>query len=181
MKNGPVLPRWLKASAEVDLRQVLSGIRPALRTQLAEPVDQATIGRWRRRLGLFGLMDAAGFLVLSRSGFKARRVLTIDSSPGRHEQELGRILGYPSCCAHAAAGIGEKALDDWAMRLALRRRVGRFASLDVRGYGQGRAAISHIPCGPACGASLRMAVVLQIRDAAAWRPLRGRRRWTPPL
>lgn len=184
MRRGAVLPAWLKPSAEVDLRQVLTGIRPALRTELAGAVDAPTLGRWRRGLGLFGLLDEDGFLVLSRRTGRARALLAMDRAPGRREKRFGRGLGYPPCCVNAAARIGEAGLDAWADELAARRRTGRFASLDVQTYAEGLAALSHIPCGPSCAASLKMAKALQMKDAAAWRPQRaraGRTPWTPRL
>src|SRR3546814_13229821 len=62
----PLRPNWLKRSAEVDLRQVLARVRPFLRTEAQTSIDGTEFSRWRRRLGLFGVVDTDGFVVLSR-------------------------------------------------------------------------------------------------------------------
>jgi hypothetical protein len=164
---------WLKPSARVDLRQVLAGVRPALRTEVEGRVTPAELGRWSRRAGLFALADRDGFLVLSRRPGYARRLMAIDRAPGDHTAQLGHWLGYPNCCARAAARQGEAHLDTWAARLSHRRYMGRFAAIDVAAYRQGRATLSHIPCSASCNASLRMATALERTDGG----LACRRRW----
>lgn len=161
MRAYALCPKWLKPSAEVDLRQVLVGLRPALRTELGAPVGDEEFGRWRRRLGLFGVIDRDGFVVLARRPELCRKIMSIDQAPGNHTAHLGYLLGYPSCCVRAAARIGEPNLDAWAGSLTKRGFIGEFAAIDVSGYRAGEALISHIPCSPFCLASLKMAKSFQ--------------------
>jgi hypothetical protein len=141
----------------VDLTHLVGSIRPAVRTQLSQSVDYSTVRRWARRRGWFVAIDDDGFLVFSPSPGLARHLLAIDRSPGRHTYKLGRSLGYPPCCCRAAARVGDEALDSWSTAMSARLFVGRFKAIDPRGYREGRAFISHIPCTPACVPSLRMA------------------------
>lgn len=174
MKRRLAWPAWLKPSARVDLRQVLAGVRPALRTEVEGPVTLAELGRWSRQVGLFALLDRDGFLVLSQRPGYARRLMVIDSGPGDHTAQLGHWLGYPDCCARAAARQGEAHLDAWAARLLRRRFIGRFTVIDVAAYRQGLAALSHIPCSASCNASLRMATTLvRTEDGVGRRRRRG--------
>jgi hypothetical protein len=151
------LPAWLKPSAAVDLTQLVASIRPAVRTELAQRTDDLTVRRWARYHGWYVAMDTEGFLVLSASPSLVRRVLAIDQSPGNHTSMLGRALGYPPCCYRAANRVGEHALDAWSISVSAMGFVGRFKLIDPRGYLRGRSFISHIPCGPWCLLSLRMA------------------------
>lgn len=151
------LPPWLKPSAAVDLLQLMASIRPAVRTELAQPADHLTVRRWARSHGWYVAMDDDGFLVLSSSPTLARRVLAIDRSPRNHTGMLGRALGYPPCCCRAADRVGEHALDSWAISVDALTFVGRFKAISPRGYLHGRSLLSHIPCSPACRLSLRMA------------------------
>lgn len=153
-------PTWLPASAAVDLAQLRAGIRPALRTQVDRASSQSNVRAWARREGLFAACDRDGFMALSRTPSRAARVLAVDRRPGRHEALLGVLLGYPPCCARAAARVGEAGIDVWAARLARRRFAGRYRCTDPAGYGRGVALISHVPCSPRCGRSLAMADAL---------------------
>src|SRR3546814_12102422 len=83
--------------------------------------------------------------------------MSIDRERGNHTAHLGLMLGYPRCCARAAARVGESSLDTWAAGLTRRRFLGRFTAIQITGYRQGRALISHIPCSPNCLASLLLA------------------------
>lgn len=139
----------------------MAGVRPAMRTEIVGDVSGAEIDRWRRRLGLFGVTDADGFIVLSRRPGYGRRLLALDRSPGDHTMALGLRLGYPACCARAASRIGEAGLDGWGDGLRDRRFMGRFALIRIDHYAKGAAAISHIPCSPSCLASLSMALKLK--------------------
>ncbi len=140
-----------------------------MRTEIIGDVSVAEIDRWRRRLGLFGVIDADGFIVLSRRSGYVRRLLDLDRSPGDHTMALGRRLGYPACCARAASRVGEAGLDGWADGLRNRRFMGRFTVIQVDRYAMGSAAISHIPCSPSCLPSLSMALKLQKADHGARR------------
>ena len=102
------------------------------------------------------------YCVLARTAETAQLVLDLDAAPGRHTRELGVALGYPACCAAAAAQYGDEGLDDWARVQAARMPDGL---LHIEGYARGDALVSHIPCSIDCAASLQQAA-----RAAALRP-----------
>lgn len=167
-----ILPTWLKPSAYIDLGLVLARARSTLRTELEPTTPLSAVHRWARKLGFFVAIDEDGFVVLSRQPGAARRTLAIDRRPGNHVQELGRLLGYPSCCCRAAARVGEACLDEFASTMGRRRYLGRFKAIDPSGYGSGRAFISHIPCSAVCMQSLALALtVVEGRKRMLW-PLR---------
>jgi hypothetical protein len=154
------LPIWLKASAAIDLAQLWCCIRPVIRTELAQPVDHYLVRRWASNHRFFPALDPDGFLVLSRSPGLSRRVLDLDRSPGNHTFALGLALGYPYCCCRRAAAVGDAALDAFAETLRFTDFCGRFKMISPRGYRDGRALISHIPCSSRCVNSLQMAEAL---------------------
>ena len=133
------------ASAAVDLLTFTAG-RPAMRLLAA---DVTPLAAWAVASG-FGFADDGEYVVVTR-GVDAQRVLAVDRSPEPHTVKLGEVLGYPSCCTAVAGERGEAALDDLA---AAAERSGL---LDISRYLDGVGLISHIPCGPRCGASLGQA------------------------
>jgi hypothetical protein len=168
--NGPsTKPRWMRASAQVDLAQLRLSVRPVMRSQAEGRYDRREVRRWARRAGFFAVIDKDGFFSLARSGSLAARALRIDGAPGRHTIALGRALGYPLCCCRAAARCGEEGLDDWAKAISSRRFVGLFRLIEPSGYVAGRANISHVPCSPRCVASLKMARSLESMGTRARR------------
>lgn len=173
MRRGTPEPVWMRPSARVDLAQ-LGPLRPAVRSQVEGTVERAVVRRWARRIGLYLAIDADGFFSVAHSGAAARRVLRIDARPGRHVVSLGRALGYPLCCCLAARRATEEGIDGRAEMLARRRFSGLFRLIRPDGYVAGEAFISHVPCAPNCGASLRMALAAaKVRRAAAGAPMRG--------
>lgn len=160
MTGSCTRPRWMRASAAVDLDQLRYAIRPVMRSQVAGPLDRVEVRRWARRSGFFAVVDRDGFFSISRSASSARRTLRIDARPGRHLMALGRALGYPDCCCLAARRRSEEGLDAWAQVISKRRFAGLFRLIYPGGYLAGGSSLSHIPCSARCRASLRMAVAL---------------------
>jgi hypothetical protein len=158
-----MFPDWLKASARVDLAQLIFLIRPAIRTELYRSVSLDVVKRFAWSIGYFAVLDHEGFLVLSRSPALSRKILLLDRSAGDHTFMLGRVLGYPLCCSRAAALVGEHALDIWSDRIAAQEFRGNFNAIDPSGYHTGNALISHIPCSARCRSSLSMALDLKRR------------------
>lgn len=157
MNHHATLPPWLKPSARTDILHLAAKIRPAIRTELAVPVSQDVVRAWMRRLGWYTAIDGDDFLIVSPSCTLARMILAIDRDDCPHTFRLGRALGYPTCCCRAAACVGERNLDSWALALCRRRFSGRFKLIDPTHYRDGNALISHIPCSIFCQASLQMA------------------------
>lgn len=154
------LPKWLKPSACVDLRLVLTGARANLRTELRSAVSSVAVRCWTRRLGLFVSIDADGFVAMSRRPGVARRLLVLDRKPGNHVRELGRLLNYPACCCRAVARVGEALIDELGGAASRRRYVGRFRAIDPTGYREGQSLISHVPCSAFCTRSLALSVAV---------------------
>lgn len=151
-----LVPDWLPSSAAAEIAQLLNGAKPVARLHVG--LRKAELRRWARRLGLFTSSDADGYAALSRFPATARRVIDLDRRPGRHTHALGALLGYPSCCSRAAARVGDEGIDDLHSLIAARRFLGRFRLIDPRGYAQGKALVSHVPCSHRCVASLSLAM-----------------------
>jgi hypothetical protein len=151
---------WLKPSATVDLSQLLFLIRPAMRTELRRPVAPEVVQRFAWSVRRFSALDQNGFLVLSKSPALSQRILSLDRAPDHHTFLLGRALGYPRCCCLAAARVGDRGLDVWAAEVGAQPFHGRFKAIDPRGYRDGHALISHVPCSARCLPSLAMALEL---------------------
>jgi hypothetical protein len=143
----------------VDLAQLIFSIRPAIRTEMICS-NKNKVTRWAHMYGLFPAIDNDGFLVLSKRAWLSRQVMAVDRTPGNHTYSLGRMLGHPRCCCLAAAAVGDETLDRWAAKFDARKLFGRFKAIDPRGYSQGHALISHIPCSQRYLPSLRMAEAL---------------------
>lgn len=150
------LSHWLPPSAQVDLRQLYLGMRPAIRLHLLQRVAKEEVHRFARRHGWFAVLDDEGFVVLSANPARARWIMALDRSMGAHTHALGLALGYPPCCCRAAAVLGEAYLDRWAMHLVDRRFVGRFRLTSPKDYRGGNAWLSHIPCSTRCERSVHM-------------------------
>jgi hypothetical protein len=154
---------WLRPSAITDLAQVVTNVRPALRSKLAVVNSRDEVCRFARSCGLFMIFDREGFFVLSHFSPLSRKILDVDCGDGNHTYALGRLLGYPTCCCRAAARVGDNGLDAWGAEIAARTFSGRFKAINPSGYIEGRALISHIPCSERCLQSLQMALSLASR------------------
>lgn len=172
------LPPWARPSLAVDLAQLLTGLRPAIRTEIPTQVAPWIVRSWARRHGCYLVLDRDGFAVLSHKGVLARRIMTVDRELSDHTVALGRMLGYPLCCSRKAGEIGELGLDAWAASRSQSCFIGRFRYINPQKYHQGAAWISHIPCSPHCIASVRRAHLLarKLRH-----PLSRRHRLSHPL
>lgn len=135
-----------------------AGKREVIRIHIGPYRDEAR--RWFRSLGFFISSDNAGYAAISRHPSLARRVLEVDSRPGRHTAQLGQLLGYPACCARAAARVGDEGIDQLADDLLKRRFRGRYRAIDPKSYLYGGSLLSHVPCTPWCRVSLNLACTL---------------------
>jgi hypothetical protein len=153
---------FLKPSAVTDLAQLITFVRPAIRTQVAG-VPPESVRRLAWQLRCFAAIDSEGFVVFSRRQTFSSKILTIDRSAGDHTYVLGRLLGYPACCCRAAALIGDHGLDAWAVEIASRRFIGRFKAINPGTYQDGGALVSHVPCSERCLPSLSMALAFKAR------------------
>jgi hypothetical protein len=129
----------LPASVRVDILGVLAYGKPAIRIPLRETVT-SRVTDVITAVGWSAARDDE-YLVASPTLERARHILDVDRSTQPHALELGLLLGYPKCCARAAAVAGEENVDAQAVRLgAACDRVGTH-NLDPRGYGEGIALV----------------------------------------
>ncbi len=166
-------------STAVDLLRLRAGCTSAIRTRLLEPGRRRDVERWAASEAVGHAADDAGFLVIARDESLAQKVLSVDRSTQPHESKLGGLLGYPPCCVAVIAGLGEASIDERASEISRWEFRGRFRVLEVAGYGDGCALISHLPCTSTCVASWQQADrALRDLDALGLGPPRLRlERW----
>ena len=151
----------LPPSFRVDLLQLLSASRPAIRTHVRETARQG-LRAWCTASGLDFAADGP-WVGLSTEVGRAARILQTDASPAPHEFDLGLLLGYPACCCEQAALVGESQLDRYAQDVASWPLRDGYALLDISRYAEGLALISHLPCSPDCEPSRVLA-----EQSVAW-------------
>lgn len=153
------LPRArLPASAGVDFLHLVALQKPAVRIKLPGPASLSTVASWCAEHGYAWDSDADGFCCVAASRQLAERVLEVDRRTDAHEMELGQLLGYPACCCEAVARVGESRIDAQAKAVAAWTFEGQFQLIDPSGYTQGASLVCHLPCSPACTATLELAV-----------------------
>lgn len=147
----------LAPSAFVDFAHLVGCAKPAVRLQFFDSFGVSRLASWCGDFSFTLVVDNEGFGVIARSAILAATVLEVDRSLDAHEVELGRLLGYPSCCCRAAAVRGESRLDDLADEASRWPYPGAYRRIDPSGYCEGTSLICHVPCRPTCIASLRLA------------------------
>jgi len=149
--------RLLRPSALVDFVLFLACEKPAVRLTVDNEDGLEALRKWCGRWGFDCAVDEEGFACVSSELGTASRILEIDRRADAHEIELGRALGYPACCCGRVAEVGESEIDSYAAAVARWSFEGAYRRINPIGYMSGRAFISHIPCSPACDASLAIA------------------------
>lgn len=78
----------------------------------------------------------------------------IDNIPNHHVEELGMLLGYPSCCIDFLKDIPEDQIDTIEETLNTKRMYhGNQSLIDISSYRKGNSLLSHIPCEVSCPTS----------------------------
>ena len=144
-------------STRVDLLRLFARSTSVIRLRPFEDCGACAATDWATEAGLAAQVDGEWYVALGRSEERARRVLRADASVDPHEEELGRLLDYPDCCVKAIAAIGESAIDRRAAELSTRPHRGRFRLIEIAGYRDGLALVSHAPCSSACRPTLELA------------------------
>lgn len=152
-------PAWATPSMRVDLRQLIAGVRPAIRVEVRTP-SYNCLKWWAARRGWYAHVDCDGFAMISTKPGLARRLLQVDRRSGSHAFQLGIGLGYPRCCARAAERVGEASIDAWSRTMGERTYVGAFRIINPKDYLFGKSVLSHVPCGPRCVSSMRMGLAV---------------------
>jgi hypothetical protein len=163
-KEGPVIERLrsaplrlLRPSALVDFVLFLACEKPAMRLTVDNEDGLDALRKWCKQSGFDFAEDGEGFACVSSESGTASRVLEIDRRADAHEIDLGQALGYPACCCERVAELGESEIDSYAATVARWSFEGTYRQINPVEYRSGRALISHLPCSPACDASLAIA------------------------
>lgn len=138
----------LPLSFRVDLLQLLSATRPAIRSHIDVPQHEQ-VQEWCAASELDFAAEGPWVSMSTEFG-RAAQILRVDGSPGPHEISLGLLLGYPMCCCQGAARVGEAQIDEYADHVSAWSLSDRYALLDISRYDEGLALISHVPCSPNC-------------------------------
>jgi hypothetical protein len=166
----------LPHSAKVDFCQFIACIKPAVRTHVSDPQKLQYVLYSFQSLGYQTNHDKNGFLVVSEDSNLSRIIFEIDQSSLPHAASLGRLLGYPKCCATYIDQVGESKIDKVALKQARKKLKGSFSLIDISQYLKGVALISHVPCSYKCQQSLNTALKVRsfIRNNIK---VRGFREW----
>jgi hypothetical protein len=146
----------LPPSVRVDVLGILAQNKPAIRIPVGERRTAAQVARVVAAVGWSHANDE-DFLVAASSPEVASHVLDVDRSAQPHTLDLGLLLGYPACCARAAAHVGEGNIDQLAVRLGTDCERERAPHLDPRHYAKGIALVSYVACSPRCPTALQHA------------------------
>jgi hypothetical protein len=144
-------------STRVDLLRLFARATSVVRLRPVEDSGPSDVKAWAAEAGLAVQVDRHGYVAIGRTQDRARRLLRVDASVDPHEEELGRLLDYPDCCVKAIAAIGEGAIDRRAAELSTQTHRGRFRLIEIAGYRDGLALVSHVPCSSACEPTLELA------------------------
>ena len=153
------LPQDLPPSSYIDCLLLLAGLKPTVRLHVTEPRAQHAIEFWCAEPGYASASHPSGYTYIAKTQDAVMRLQELDDSHEAHEYELGLLLGYPPCCCRKAAEVGETNLDKWEESMSQDAAFRRTQNclIDPRGYTEGSALISHIPCSAQCEASLSIA------------------------
>lgn len=147
----------LRPSALVDFVLFFACDKPAVRLIVDAAEGLRALAAWSECWGFDFASDGEGFACVGRLEGAAAIVLEIDRRAEAHETELGLALGYPLCCCGRVASVGESDIDAYAAEVAGWPFEGDYRRINPAGYRAGRSLVSHLPCSPACEASLAIA------------------------
>jgi hypothetical protein len=163
-KTSSIIQIWdkvpwegLPLSAKVDICQLISGIKPAVRLHIQNREYLETLISLFRSLSWHSAQDTEGYVVISNNKHLPHTILSADQDPFPHEVYLGTLLGYPSCCCEYISQHGESQIDRLAESFKKEDLTGEFKIIDISFYNKGIALLSHVPCSYKCFLSLQMA------------------------
>jgi hypothetical protein len=145
----------LPASVRVDVLGILAYGKPAIRI----PTSRHAVARVAEVVTAVGWSYACDedYLVAAPASEVATHILEVDRSAEPHTLQLGLLLGYPVCCARAAAHAGEENIDHHAARLGAECDRQHARHLDPREYLAGIALVPYVACTPRCASALQHA------------------------
>lgn len=164
------LPEKLPKSSYIDFLLLLASLKPALRLKIYQEENRIALNDWCETNGFYLLLGKDNYIFIAKNKTEATNLEQIDTSSFPHEYELGRLLGYPDCCCKKIAIIGEENIDKYEKKFISGSIFkSAFELINPKGYKDGYALISHIPCSPTCEDSLLIAqkclyIVAQYND-----------------
>jgi len=152
------LPEELNNSNYIDLLLFLAKLKPALRVKIIDESTKQKLKTWCVTNHFSFLSNERNYICIALDKETANRLQKADDAYEPHEYELGRLLGYPACCCKNISNVGEKNIDEWEDKFIKNSKFkGEFELINPKGYREGYALISHIPCSSACKHSLYIA------------------------
>ena len=167
----PLMP----ISANVDIIQFLFGLKPCVRTRIQDfQQDILPFKRWCHKNNFYWHIDLEGFVYISMSQKLIQQTVQADHSSQKHEESLGKLLGYPECCCKKIAELGEENIDLFEEKLCQGKFSIPYKITNPKNYKYGRAFISHVPCSSSCFNSLLLALKLSalLSDYSYYHPFR---------
>lgn len=145
-------------SLKVDFISFLSGTKDVMRSKLNS--EHVPFLGFLHDFDIKFFIDKEGYIFIATSQEHLKQALFLDISLNSHEVELGKLLGYPSCCVNKIKLISENNIDEYSKSFSkdLEDKFGDIA-LNIEYYEKGFALISHIPCSIDCSESLNIAYV----------------------
>jgi hypothetical protein len=151
----------LPLSAKVDMCQLLSQVKPAIRLHVQDQAYLKTLISIFDSLSWYTAYDMDGYIVISAVKDLPHTILEVDQNPSPHEIHLGSLLGYPNCCCQYISQYGESQIDQLAEAFKKENLADKFKLIDISYYNKGLALLSHIPCSYECLPSLQRALFLK--------------------
>lgn len=147
----------IKKSIIVDLISFSTTNRDAIRIPKLEDNVMLLLNNWAIECGST-IAEDSFFCIISKSK-AASFILSIDSSATPHTFELGKLLGYPTCCSKWMGDIGEETIDEIDHSvISSRNYINKWKVINHAGYLSGLAWISHVPCSDRCINSYNIAM-----------------------
>lgn len=145
-------------SFKVDLILFLLGLKPGLRSKLIKSgINFISFQQWCSQSRYFFEIDSEEFIYIAKNNYLLIKLKKWDHCYQPHEEHLGKLLGYPSCCCKKIAEIGEMNIDAFEAAFVRQPFSGAFQLINPLGYREGTAFISHVPCSSNCLQSLKQA------------------------
>ena len=144
-------------SFQVDCALFLFGLKPAVRFNVRDNNYFQDLLVIFNRLGFDVASDESLYGTIAKEHGLAAHILEVDNHLLPHEEALGALLGYPSCCCRHIALKGEKEIDNVALEFSAKKLGSQYKMLDISRYQEGISLISHVPCSPVCKPSLERA------------------------
>lgn len=151
------LPMTLQKSNYIDLLIFIANLKPAVR--IKTDGNNKCLIDWCINNQLYFSCGEDDYFYISRTKEIVERLKRTDASCVPHEYELGTLLGYPECCCKKISSVGEINIDKWEEAF-INNSVfrGEYELINPKGYRDGYALLSHVPCSSTCRNSLEIAL-----------------------